>query len=141
MGKRLKLSAYFLFALYSLFAFVKSIIILILIYTDDYFYKWEFNNLEQASKLMKFQLLSLFIPFAIGILLIIFLRKRIGLKIIELILVFVLALLILRFIDVEIRWLLQFTSNHITNAFINLIVFGFLSLIFWRKFFKKELYN
>lgn len=107
--------------------FLKSIVTLVIIYTDNYFYEWNFDNPLFERKLNQFILYTLLIPSGLLLIGIIALRKRLNSKLINLVAIGFLAIVLFKLFDVYIRGLVHFSTNHITNTYYDIVVFGLIS--------------
>ncbi|MEO1485072.1 MAG: hypothetical protein AAFU57_04955, partial [Bacteroidota bacterium] len=76
-----------------------------------------------------FLLTTLIVPSALLIGLVIAFRKSLGLFAYKMIILVVLSILAFRFMDLQVRSLIHFSTNHILNTYLDVIVFGLLSLI------------
>ncbi len=122
--KSLILFLFFLFIL----VFLKSLITLVFIYTDNYFYQWSPGDEEFTRKLYEFLMFALLIPSALLLTGILILRKSFDLKLITLIALSLLAIVFYRFFDVNIRSAVHFSSSYITDAYTDVLVFGLIVL-------------
>lgn len=119
----------FIFFLLTLM-FLKSIVVLWFIYTDNYFYQWNFDNPLFSEKVRILLLYGLLIPIISLTILTILLRKGIFVEPLKLISILITSFIIFRYVDVYIRSLLHFSKSHFINAYLDLTIFGLLTILF-----------
>lgn len=123
--------------LHAFLGVVKSLVILILMYTDKRYYNWKFIGIATVEEIVNIQVYTLVIPVLLLLALSFYFKKILNLKNRFYIPSLLISILIFRFLDTEIRQLFIFTDNPRFNVFLYLIIFSFL--FFGIYFIKKRI--
>lgn len=124
-----------LLAMYSILIIAKSLVTLIIIYSNNEYYNWDFQMENASSVLVRIHLILFYTPLGLLILLAYPIYSFSKIKKMDFIIGFILSILAFRFINIHIRDFFIITSNPRLNTFISLIIYLFL-LIFSVKLIK-----
>jgi len=121
--------------LYAFLGVVKSLVILILMYTDKRYYNWNFIGVATVEEIINIQIYILVIPVLLLLALSFYFKKILNLKKQFYIPSLLISILIFRFLDIKIRQLFIFTDNPRFNDILLLLIFSllFFGIYFIRK--------
>lgn len=112
--------------LYAFLGVIKSLIILILMFTDKRYYNWNFIGIATVEEIINIQIYTLVIPVLLLLAFSFYFKKILNLKKRFYIPSLLISILIFRFLDTKIRQLFIFTDNPRFNVILYLIIFSFL---------------
>lgn len=125
--------------IYCILSICRSLGLLYIAYTDDYFYNFDFAMKQSyIQKSVIFNNAYYFCTYVIGFILSFILKKVLKLNWLNFIFSLVIGFVLFRFIDSGlIRPIFGFFDNPRLNIFTHLLTFSILELLFIRSFFKK----
>jgi hypothetical protein len=126
--------------IYCILSICRSLCLLYIAYTDDYFYNFDFAVKQSyIQKSVVFNNAYYFCTYVIGFILSFLLKKVLKLNWLNFIFSLVIGFVLFRFIDSAlIRPIFGFFDNPRINIFTHLITFSILVLLFVRSFLKQS---